>query len=101
MFIVHVDVWVQATFIDAFIEATKQNAAASLGEPGIFCFDVLQDQSDAAHFQLIEGYRSEAAPSAHKQTAHYARWRDTVEPMMARPRTSVKFAKLFPGDETF
>src|SRR6187402_1669604 len=101
MFIVHVDVWVKTESIDAFVEATKHNAAASLREPGIARFDLIQDQSDAAHFQLLEVYRSEAAPAAHKQTAHYATWRETVEPMMARPRASVKFDSVFPGDEGY
>jgi autoinducer 2-degrading protein len=101
MFIVSVDVWVKAGSIEAFIEATQQNAAASLREPGIARFDVLQDQSNPAHFQLLEVYRSQAAPGDHKQTAHYARWRDAVEPMMERPRTSLKFDNVFPSDEGF
>src|SRR5688572_5024906 len=101
MFIVLVDVWVQADSIAAFIEATKQNAAASLDEPGVVRFDFLQDQSNPAHFQLLEVYRSPAAPQAHKRTEHYARWRDVVEPMMARPRTSVIFDNVFPGDDGF
>ena len=38
------------------------------------------------------------ATVAHKETAHYATWRDTVAPMMAEPRSSAKFANVFPGD---
>jgi len=101
MLIVTVDVWVKPDSVAAFVEATKQNAAASVRESGIARFDVLRDLADPAHFQLIEVYRSEAAPLAHKQTAHYARWRDAVEPLMARPRSSVKFDSVFPGDESF
>ena len=36
------------------------------------------------------------APAAHKATAHYATWRDAVEPMMAEPRRSTKYEALFP-----
>ena len=39
-----------------------------------------------------------AAPARHKETAHYAAWRDAVAPMMAAPRTSVKLANVFPPD---
>ena len=37
-------------------------------------------------------------PARHKETAHYAAWRDTVADMMAAPRTSVKYANVFPGE---
>jgi len=53
---------------------------------------------DPARFVLVEAYRTPQAPAAHKETAHYARWRDTVAPMMAGPRTSVKYANVFPAD---
>jgi quinol monooxygenase YgiN len=44
-------------------------------------------------------YRTQQDPAKHKQTAHYMKWRDTVAPMMANPRQSVKYANLFPEDE--
>ena len=59
---------------------------ASRDEPGIERFDVLTDRTDPDHIVLVEIYRDEAAAAAHKETAHYLRWRDTVAPMMARPR---------------
>jgi len=101
MLIVIVDVWVKPDSIAAFIEATKQNAAASVREAGIARFDVLRDQADPAHFQLVEVYRSEEAPAAHKRTSHYERWRSSVEPMMQKARSSTKFENVFPGDEGF
>jgi quinol monooxygenase YgiN len=67
-------------------------------EPGIAAFDVLQQADDPARFVLTEAYRTPAAPAAHKETAHYATWRDTVAPMMAEPRSSVKFTNVFPED---
>jgi (4S)-4-hydroxy-5-phosphonooxypentane-2,3-dione isomerase len=101
MLVVIVDVWVKPDNVLAFAEATKENATASLLEPGVARFDVVQDKADAAHFVLVEVYRSDAAPAAHKETAHYARWRDTVEPFMARPRSSLKFDSLHPDDEHY
>jgi autoinducer 2-degrading protein len=98
MLVVHVHVHVKPEHVAAFQEATLQNARASLREPGIARFDVLQQPDDPTRFILVEVYRTAAAPAAHKETAHYAAWRDTVAPMMATPRTSVKFANVFPDD---
>ena len=67
-------------------------------EPGVARFDVVQQADDPTRFVLVEVYRSAAAPAAHKETLHYQVWRDTVVPMMAEPRTSVKFASVFPDD---
>lgn len=96
MLVVHVEVQVLGEFIDAFKEATLANAAASVKEPGIARFDVVQDVEDPTRFVLVEVYRHTDAPAAHKETAHYQVWRDTVAPMMAKPRQSRKFANVFP-----
>ena len=101
MLIVHVHARVKPESVDAFRAATVENAQASVREPGIARFDVIQQQDDATRFTLVEVYRSAAAAAAHKETAHYARWRDTVAPMMAEPRSSVKYANVFPADESW
>lgn len=97
MLIVQVFVHVHAAQVDAFREATLDNARHSVQEAGVVRFDVLQQSDDPTRFVLMEVYRDDEAPSAHKQTAHYARWRDAVEPMMAEPRRSTKFAAAFPA----
>jgi (4S)-4-hydroxy-5-phosphonooxypentane-2,3-dione isomerase len=99
MLIVHVHVNVKAEFVDAFRQATIENARQSVREPGIARFDVVQQADDPARFVLVEVYRSVEATAQHKETAHYQKWRDTVAPMMAGPRTSVKYANVFPADE--
>ena len=93
---VHVHVHVKPDTVDAFRAATLANARASLGEPGVVRFDVAQQQDDPTRWVLVEVYRDAEAPAAHKATAHYATWRDAVEPMMAEPRRSVKYRALFP-----
>jgi (4S)-4-hydroxy-5-phosphonooxypentane-2,3-dione isomerase len=62
-------------------------------------FDVLQDEGDPAHVVLSEVYVDQAAADAHKQTAHYARWRDAVAGMMAQPRSSTRFTAVAPGED--
>jgi (4S)-4-hydroxy-5-phosphonooxypentane-2,3-dione isomerase len=95
----HIDVYVKPEFVEAFRQATIANARESVQEPGIARFDVLQQADDPARFILIEVYRTAAAPAQHRQTAHYLAWRDTVEDMMAGPRTRAQYANIFPGDE--
>jgi (4S)-4-hydroxy-5-phosphonooxypentane-2,3-dione isomerase len=96
MLIVHVQIQITPESIVAFKEASVKNARASLQEAGILRFDVLQDRSLPTHFVLVEVYRDENAPLLHKQTSHYAEWRDTVAPMMAAPRMSAQYSSVFP-----
>jgi quinol monooxygenase YgiN len=98
MLIVHVHVRVKPEFIDAFREATIENARNSAAEPGVARFDVIEHADDPARFVLIEVYRNADAPARHKETAHYAIWRDTVAEMMAEPRSSVKYTNVFPPE---
>lgn len=98
MFIVHVHVRVKAESVEAFKAATAENAGNSVREPGIARFDVVQQKDDPTRFVLVEVYRTADDPARHKDTAHYRKWRDAVEGMMAEPRTSVKFANVFPDD---
>jgi (4S)-4-hydroxy-5-phosphonooxypentane-2,3-dione isomerase len=97
MLIVHVFVQVHAGREEEFRLATLENARNSLLEPGIARFDVVQELSDPARFVLVEAYRDELAPAAHKETAHYKAWRESVEPWMAVPRTSVKYREVHPA----
>jgi autoinducer 2-degrading protein len=101
MLIVHVHVKVKPDQVKAFLAATLSNAQASRNEAGIARFDVLQQADDPTCFVLSEAYRTPEAPDAHKQTAHYATWRDTVADMMAEPRRSVKFANIDPPDSSY
>jgi autoinducer 2-degrading protein len=99
MLIVHVHVRVKPESIEAFCEATIENARNSAAEPGVARFDVVQQSDDPTRFVLVEVYRSAEAPARHKETAHYAIWRDTVAGMMAEPRSSVKYENVFPPDQ--
>jgi autoinducer 2-degrading protein len=99
MLIIHVHIRVKPESIDAFRDACLENARNSVLEEGIARFDVLQQTDDPARFMLIEVYRHAEARPRHRETAHYARWRDTVENMMAEPRTAATYVNLFPADD--
>jgi (4S)-4-hydroxy-5-phosphonooxypentane-2,3-dione isomerase len=99
LIVVHVDVRVKPASVEAFLQATRENAEHSVCEPGIARFDVAQDEQDPTRFVLVEVYRDAQAPAAHKETAHYNKWRDTVADMMAEPRSSRRFRNVFPEDQ--
>jgi autoinducer 2-degrading protein len=97
MLVVHVHARVQRDRVEDFLAATLVNAQASLAEPGVLRFDVIQDQADPAHVVLVEVYRDADAPAAHKLTPHYAAWRDSVAEMLAEPRESARYSPVFPA----
>ena len=98
MLIVHVFVQLKPEFVEAFKAATVENARNSVQEPGIARFDVVQQTDDPTRFVLVEVYRTADDPARHKETAHYATWRDTVAEMMAEPRSAVKYGNVFPDE---
>lgn len=98
MLIVQVFVHVREDRVEAFKAATVENAGNSVREPGIARFDVVQQTDDPTRFVLVEVYRTPEAPARHKETAHYRKWRDAVEEMMAEPRTSVRYTNVFPDE---
>ena len=96
MLVVQVQVRIVPGRTAEFLAATVVNARASLDEPGVLRFDVIQDQADPEHVVLVEVYRDADASAAHKATPHYAVWRDAVAEMMAEPRQSVRYSVVFP-----
>ncbi|HEY8240072.1 MAG TPA: antibiotic biosynthesis monooxygenase [Kiritimatiellia bacterium] len=98
LLVVHVHVHVKPECVEAFKSASLENARNSVKEPGVARFDVVQQSDDPTRFVLVEAYRTPDAPAKHKETAHYAAWRDAVANMMAEPRTSTKFTNVFPDD---
>jgi len=99
MFVVHVFVHVKADRVEEFKQASLENARNSIQEPGVARFDFIQQQDDKTRFVLVEVYRKPEDALKHKETAHYAKWRDTVADMMAEPRKGIKYDNLFPDDE--
>jgi autoinducer 2-degrading protein len=96
MHVTIVHVWVKPEYREAFIAAARANHLASVQEPGNRRFDVLQDTADPTKFILYEAYATPEDAVAHKQTAHYRTWRDTVADMMAQPRQGLLHIGLFP-----
>lgn len=98
MYIVHVFCHVKPESINAFKAACMENARNSLQEPGIARFDVIQQADAPTRFVLVEVYRTRDDPARHKETAHYARWAETVADMLAEPRSRLVYDNVFPDE---
>ncbi len=96
MLIVQVFVHVKPDQVEAFKQATVENARNSRKEPGIARFDFFQKNDDPTRFVLVEIYRAPDAPARHRETAHYKKWRELAEPMMAEPRTRAEYTDVLP-----
>ena len=99
MYIVHVFAHVKPDQVEAFKAATLENARNSVQEPGIARFDVLQQADDPTRFTLVEVYRMKADTDKHRETAHYNRWREAVEPMQVEPRGKQVYENIFPAED--
>jgi len=98
MYIVHVHIRVKPEFVEEFKAISNENARNSLVEPGIARFDLIQQVDDPTHFELIEVYHTNADQAKHKETAHYNKWRDLAEPMLAESRSRTVYDNIFPSD---
>lgn len=96
MLVTIVYITVKPEYIEQFKEACRLNHEGSIREPGNFRFDVLQLNDEPSKFVLYESYLSQKDVDAHKQTAHYITWRDTVADWMAETRQGVKYTGLYP-----
>ena len=96
MYVTIVHVKVKPDFVDDFIRASEKNHLQSVKETGNLRFDVLQKGEDPTEFALYEAYTDQASSAAHKETAHYLEWRETVAPWMEVPRKGVPYKGLLP-----
>jgi autoinducer 2-degrading protein len=99
MYVTLVYVQVKPEYVEAFREASLENAKESNAEPGNIRFDVLQSKQNPSYFVLYEAYESADDASAHKGTPHYLHWRDTVADWMASPRQSAVYEGLEPSND--
>jgi len=101
MHIVHVQIRVKPESVEAFRRVTIDNARSSLREPGVVRFDVVQRSDDPTRFVLVEVYRTRDDPPRHRETSHYAAWREAAERMMVEPRSKVEYVNVYPEDESW
>jgi autoinducer 2-degrading protein len=78
-----------------FMEAIRENGAASVKEPGCREFNISVLASDPNHVFLYEVYDSEAALNAHRATDHFKKYQAAVANLVTgrnvRAMTGVAF----------
>jgi (4S)-4-hydroxy-5-phosphonooxypentane-2,3-dione isomerase len=97
MIVYSVKVFVKKDHWEDFQQATIENHRETRQEKGNYRFDILQNDQDPGQFLLYEVYESAEAVEAHKKTAHYLKWRDTVAPWMAKSREGVRYQVVAPN----
>jgi len=101
MHIIHVFIHVKPDKVEDFRRATIENARNSLKEQGVARFDFIQQADDPTRFLLVEVYRTPEDSGRHKETNHYNRWREAVEPLLAEPRSRIAYRNLFPDESSW
>lgn len=61
--------------LDAYLAALKENAAATIKEPGVHEFDILRSEKDPNHVLIFEVYNNAAAAEAHTATDHFKKYK--------------------------
>ncbi len=98
MYIVLVSIHVKPDKVAEFEAATVANAKETVKEPLVARFDLVRQLDDPTHYTLLEVYRSKEGHAQHRETAHYRRWVDAAEPLMAEPRTRTISENVYPGN---
>ena len=101
MLVIQVFIHIKPEHVEAFAAASRENAAQSIHEKGCARFDVIQQLDDPTRFVLYEAYHTQADNDLHKQSAHYLKWRDSVQGMQAEERYSIKYTACFPPDDAW
>jgi len=99
MHIMHVHICIKPDQVEAFKEATIENARNSIQEPGVARFDFLQQQDDPTRFILTEVYHNKDGVAAHRASAHYNAWAAKVANMFAEDRTRTFYTNVFPPND--
>ena len=86
MYVVIVSARVKPEQRGRFLEAIEDNAVSAVrDEPDCLRFDVVRNREDPDHYLFYEVYRDEPAFQAHRDTPHFARWREAAEVCLSEP----------------
>ena len=99
MIAIFVTIKIKDGFVDQFKQASLKDSQGSVkDEPGCFRFDILQNNEHQNEFHLYEVYENPHALDAHRDTPHYKKWRQTVEPWFDGELNRVSMNTIFPSD---
>jgi quinol monooxygenase YgiN len=93
-----VDLEIAPGELDHFLAALKENAAATIKEPGCRQYDILASATNPNQIFIYEAYENDAAVAAHRASDHFKKYvaatKDMVVKRLSRPMVAVEsFAK--------
>jgi autoinducer 2-degrading protein len=78
-----VDLNIKPDDLAKFLEAAKENAAASVKDPGCREFNVVVSRTDPNNIVFFEVYDNQAGLDAHRATDHYKKYQAAAASMVA------------------
>lgn len=81
--VTHVDV--TPNYTADTTKALHEFAAESKKDPGVVRFEVLQQDSRANHYTMVEVWQTRPAFEAHSAAEHTKRFREKLQPMLGSP----------------
>jgi quinol monooxygenase YgiN len=81
--VTHVDV--TPNYTADTTKALHEFAAESKRDPGVVRFEVLQQDSRANHYTIVEVWQTRQAFEAHSAAEHTKRFREKLQPMLGSP----------------
>jgi (4S)-4-hydroxy-5-phosphonooxypentane-2,3-dione isomerase len=78
-----VDLNIEPAELASFLEAAKENAAASVKDPGCREFNIVVSRTDPNNIVFFEVYDNEAALDVHRATDHYKKYQAAAASMVA------------------
>jgi len=69
---------------DKFMEAAKENAAASTKDPGCREFNIVVSKDDPHHIMFFEVYDNAAALDLHRATDHFKKYQAATKDMVTK-----------------
>ena len=85
-----------------FIAAVREDGAGTTtNEEGNLQFSAVQESDDPDRFFLFEVYRDQAALEAHRQTAHFLKYRAATADLLAEETVRRMGTNVFPDDSAW
>jgi len=69
--------------LEKYKAALKEQMETALhNEPGVLLYNAVYEKNDQTHITILEVYASDSAYMAHRETAHFKKYKDTVKDMV-------------------
>lgn len=85
--------------LDGFLTASEVFASASLREPGMVSFALLQRIDDPSRFSLFEVFHDDQARETQRHTLHFQAWMEAISEWLIGSFVPLPFLPIYPPAE--